>query len=124
MAALMPPFSFRFAEEDQANYGDGWYTFDEAKLSEVRARDLLAWERPIKAVFGMTILEAVRDFAHGGIAGSLTVMWLALRQAGRDDVSLVDFNPLVLVGETKLGEAPEEVPPGSASSSSQENEGA
>lgn len=121
MTLLMPPFSFRFAEgEDQEKYGDGWYTFDESKLTEMRGRELLAAETQLRAGLGLTMFEAVQDFKRGGIAGALAVMWLALWQAGNAP-DLADFNPLVMVGETRMGKAPEDVPPAGASSSSPKN---
>ena len=100
MSRVLPPITFRFAEADREAYGDQWYTFDEAQLSGLRARELMAIDAELCADLGLNIITALEAFLRAENAGSLAVMWLALRLDGQG-VKLADFDPLPMLAEIK-----------------------
>lgn len=89
---LWPPMRFRFtAEADVAEYGDGWWTWDEVALAGRPARELIAFEEVVDVEFP----RLVRRLHDGGdTVAHLAAMWIAVRLAGRE-VAWNDFNPAV-----------------------------
>ncbi|MEW2474606.1 hypothetical protein AB0875_12525 [Micromonospora gifhornensis] len=101
MARVLPPVRYRFAEADHEQYGSDWHEFDEAKLGELRARELMAIDKELRAALGLNTLTALEAFLRGDSAGSLAVAWLGRRLAGVVE-PLADFNPLLMLMETEL----------------------
>lgn len=91
---------FRLAEVDHERYGDQWFTFDEADLTRLPARELMALDDALKTL-GLNVVAALESYSTGEMRGSLAVMWMARRLAGIDE-SLDDFDPLPLAAEAQI----------------------
>ncbi|WFE41957.1 hypothetical protein [Micromonospora sp. WMMD998] len=117
MQRRIPLMRFRFAEADHERYGDGWWTFDEAALTRLRARELMALDEELREHLGVNVITALDSYLKGGTVGALAVMWMARRFAGVDE-SLADFDPLPMLAEVKLLKATDDNPPASTSSPS------
>ncbi|MDG4796218.1 hypothetical protein [Micromonospora sp. WMMD1082] len=121
---MLPPVRYRFAEADHEQYGSDWWTFDEAKLGELRARELMAIDKELREALGLNTLTSLEAFLRGESAGSLAVAWLGRRLSGVVE-SLADFDPLLMLMETEIvkpeGDAEAEAdadPPATGSSES------
>lgn len=122
--ARLPVVRFRFTTSDRERYGSDWWEFDEAALSGLRARELMALDDELRDGLGLNVVTAQAAFRRGDTRGSLAVMWLARRLGGVDE-RLVDFDPLVMLAEVELvaPAAGDVDPPAPASSPSPESEG-
>lgn len=88
MAALR----FRFTDEqDIAQYGDRWWVWDEASLTRLRGRDLIALEDELD----MPLLRLRQLRQMGSTLGAMAAMWVAMHRAGTKVGPWADFNPLV-----------------------------
>ena len=112
----LPAVRFRFAEDDHEKYGDQWWTFDEADLAKLRARELAALDDILRAGLGLNVATALAAYHRGETKGAMAVMWLARRLGGVVE-QLDDFDPLVWLAETELVEVDAD-PPASTSSPS------
>lgn len=101
MSRTLPLMRFRFAEGDRDRYGDDWWLFDEAQLSGLRARELMALDDELHAELRLNVQTALVSFARGEARGSLAVMWLARRLAGHVE-PLDGFDPLPMLAEVEL----------------------
>lgn len=116
---LSLPVRFRLAEGDHEQYGADWFTFDEAELTKLRARELMALDDQLREYLGLNVVTALAAYDRGETRGALAVMWMARRLGGVDE-PLAEFNPIVLLAESQLikakaGDAGD--PPASTSSS-------
>jgi hypothetical protein len=109
---LLPPIRFRFtAEDDVAAYGDGWWIYDEAALTSLPGRDLIALE----AALDIPLPVALDEFRKRSTLGVMAAQWIALHCGGHP-VKWNDFSPIVWlveleeVPETPLGESSGESP--------------
>lgn len=101
---LLPPIRFRFtAEADAATYGADWWVWDEAEVTRLPARELIALEEAV----GMPLVAAIRGFHQDRAHATLAVMWIAMHRAGRK-VAWTDFNPAALLADWQ--EVPAEAP--------------
>ncbi|HEY9416723.1 MAG TPA: hypothetical protein VIQ30_18365 [Pseudonocardia sp.] len=114
---LIPPLRFRFAEDDRAEYGDGWTVYDESALLRIPARELVEIERQI----GMGVLTMMQRARQNFTDGNQAAMWVARRLAG-DERTFAEFQPLVLLTEWEQAPAGDAVPPELPSSPSQATE--
>lgn len=118
MSRTLPILRFQFAEADREKYGDQWWEFDEAKLTELRARELIALDDELRKELRLNTVTALQSFLAGDTRGSLAVMWLARRLAGVDE-PLAEFDPLPMLAQTEIVTEGDAVPPASTSSPSQ-----
>ncbi|HEY9417119.1 MAG TPA: hypothetical protein VIQ30_20365 [Pseudonocardia sp.] len=116
----LPAVRFRFCEEDRETYGDDWWTFDEAALAKLRAKELVAIDDALREGLGLNVTTALLSYMRGETRGSLAVMWLARRLAGITE-PLDGFDPLVMLADTELVKAADADPPASTSSPLPEN---
>ncbi|HWD08078.1 MAG TPA: hypothetical protein VHA57_03180 [Actinomycetota bacterium] len=121
MARVLPTIKYRFAEADWEQYGDQWWTFDEAQLNELRARELMAIDKELRTALGLNVITALEAFLRGETSGSLAVAWLGRRLGGVVE-PLADFDPLLMlmtVERVDVAEAEADAdPPAEASSDS------
>jgi hypothetical protein len=83
---------FRFTDErDVAQYGDGWWVWDERDLAQMRGRDLIALEDQVD----LPLWQIRRDLRTGSTLASMAAMWIAMTCAGTPVGAWVDFNPAV-----------------------------
>src|SRR5688572_4541459 len=100
----MAPMRFRFTEEaDAATYGDGWWVWDEAEVTRLPARDIIALEETV----GMPLITVIQGAHRNTTRGTLAAMWIAMHRAGHK-VAWADFNPAALLAEWR--EVPAETP--------------
>jgi hypothetical protein len=82
---------FRFTDEqDVAAYGDGWWVWDEANLTRLRGRELVALED----LLDMPLLRLRQLRQMGSTLGAMAAMWVSMHLAGTK-VAWADFNPMV-----------------------------
>lgn len=94
---------FRFTDEqDIAQYGDGWWAWDEGDLTRLRGRELIALEDALD----MPLLRLRQLRQVGSTLGVMAAMWVAMHRAGTE-VVWADFNPMVNLA---VWEAVPEVP--------------
>ncbi|HEY9418157.1 MAG TPA: hypothetical protein VIQ30_25640 [Pseudonocardia sp.] len=108
---LLPPIRFRFAEDDQAEYGDGWTVYDESALLRVPARELVEIERQI----GMGVLTMMRRARQNFTDANLAAMWVSRRLAG-DERAFAEFQPLVMLANWEPVDGGDADPPAPTSS--------
>ncbi|HEX6968602.1 MAG TPA: hypothetical protein VF174_07320 [Micromonosporaceae bacterium] len=118
---LLPPIRLRLGEPDWERYGDQWWTFDEADLTRMPARQLVEIERELKGALGLTILGAMASYRAGEITGTLALLWLARRMSGVVE-PLAEFEPLVMLADAELLDGGDADPPASTSSASPTSE--
>jgi len=95
---LFPPMRWKFADpDDVAQYGDGWWTWDERGLARMRGRELIALE----AAVDMAVPAIIRGLREDDTAANLAAMWISMHLAGHD-VDWPSFNPMVLTAEWEL----------------------
>lgn len=93
----LPPIEFRFTEpEDIGKYGDGWFTYDEASILRLPARQLIELESELN----MPVTAVMNGFRQSSVLGDTAVAWLAVRatdpaRAGEFD----QFNPITMAIE-------------------------
>lgn len=84
---------FRFtAEQDIAQYGDGWWVWDEAELTRLPGRDLAALEEAVD----MPLWRLRNELHKGATMATMAAMWIAMHRAGHP-VGWEQFNPAVLL---------------------------
>lgn len=94
---------FRFTDEqDVAQYGDGWWAWDEGDLTRLRGRELIALEDALD----MPLLRLRQLRQMGSTLGVMAAMWVAMHRSGTE-VVWADFNPMVNLA---VWEAVPEVP--------------
>lgn len=121
---LLAPLRFRFTDpDDVAQFGDGWWTYDEAEITRLRGRELIALEEALD----LSVRVVIRGFRADATAATMAAMWIALHRAGHP-VAWADFNPVVMATDWERvpdapldsGEAPE--PDSSSSTATTPNE--
>lgn len=95
---LLPPFRFRFTDSlDVSAYGDDWWTWDEAEITRLRGRELIALEEAVD----MPLVAILRGMRTEATAATMAAMWIVLHRAGRK-VAWEAFNPVVHVVDWEL----------------------
>lgn len=123
MLTPLPPARVRLHEDDHAQYGGDWYRYDEAAISRLPVRELIAIEAEIgMAVVGMMAQARVID-GPGWTAATLAQIWVARRLSGVVE-AFADFAPLVLLARWESAPAGDADPPDQTSSASTSRPGA
>lgn len=94
---LLAPIRFRFVDpDDVAAYGDRWWTWDEAEVTRLRGRELIALE----AAVGMTLVAILRGMHSDDqdTAATMAAMWIAVHRAGHS-VTWEQFDPIVHIAD-------------------------
>lgn len=88
------PMEFRFTEpEDVRRYGDRWYSWDEASIIRLPARDLIRLESEL----GMPIIDVCNGVRVGSVLGDTAAAWISLHLADPERAGeFDDFNPSTL----------------------------
>lgn len=74
--SLMAPMRFQFTEPgDIERYGDGWWTYDEAQLVRLPAREQVRLEVEI----GIPLVNVMDGCRRDSVMGNLAATWLAVR---------------------------------------------
>lgn len=99
---LLPPIRFRFTvDDDVAQYGDGWWLYDEAAITALPGRDLIALE----SALDMPLPEVMDQFRDRKTMGVMAAQWIAVHCGGHP-VAWADFNPCVFLADLQYGEEP------------------
>jgi hypothetical protein len=95
--SLLRPARFRFTEDaDKAAFGDGWRTYDEAKIVRLPARELIKIEEEL----GTSVVDVIRGVRSESMLGYLAATWIVLHLEDPDLAGPYDaYSPVVLLAE-------------------------
>jgi hypothetical protein len=105
----LDPLNFRFTDpEDVKKYGDRWYTYDEASILRLRARDLIDLEGEI----GTPMVAVMNGMRASTTLGDTAAAWLGVRAMSTDLAGpFDDFNPITNLIEWQDASEGKEVAP-------------